>query len=108
MKQSKSTYTPGGLFPILGLFSFVELFEFEFVFVSVSTCMFLSTVIVGIGNGYGFEYLITALDRLNRTIQLGSHVRDKSFLDYIDTVMGNNGYANLGRNKAYNFWRGGQ
>ena len=61
-----------------------------------------------IGNGYGFEYLITALDRLNRTIQLGSHVRDKSFLDYIETVMGSNGYANLGRNKAYNFWRGGQ
>lgn len=44
---------------------------------------------VDIGNGYGFEYLIGAIDRLNRVIQLGSHVRDKSFLDYIDKKIQN-------------------
>ena len=39
---------------------------------------------------------------------MGLDLKKDDLLDYIDNVMGSNGYANLGRNKAYNFWRGGQ
>lgn len=61
-----------------------------------------------IGDGYGFEYLVAAINRLNKIMLMGLDLKKDNLLDYIDNVMGSNGYANLGRNKAYNFWRGGQ
>ncbi len=42
-----------------------------------------------IGNGYGFEYLVSAIDRLNKTFLLGNYVREKSLLDYIDKAIQN-------------------